>query len=159
MNCCILIDEKEVLGEENYSWTTTRFTWGEGYQETEHDETVTRYSTAIKVFVDDLECYKKLNGLTEDAVLDYIPDPNSFTELSSLTGLRFFYNEYPRLNLNQDKDIPDLPTGVYVFLGGIKQNGHGSYYYKRVILCDSPEGMTLVRQLKALTKESIITYR
>ena len=47
-----LIDEKR--------WTTSRFTWGEGYNEIEHSRTEYSIVDEIVLFVENVTLYKKL---------------------------------------------------------------------------------------------------
>lgn len=144
MIICVIIGEKQLLGTETRSWTTSHFTWGEGNQETDHELTITRYLTEISVFVDDVQSYLSMNGLTDDAVLDEIPNPSYYLSLSKLTGL----------NIKSDI-LPRLEGKFFAYVGAeAGANDKQRYFsYRKIELSPSCDGLTLIRKIKAYTTD------
>lgn len=158
MKICVKIGEKELLGTDTHSWTTSHFTWGEGNQETEHVRTITRYLTKISVYVDDMQTYLKMNGLTTEAVMNEIPNPLYHLSLSKLTGFNIKSNNpYPyfRPLSGSLRTISCLEGDFYAYVGteaGVDDKQR-SFYYRRIELVQSCDNLTKVRDIKAYTQE------
>lgn len=155
MKMCLHIGEKVFLGTDTHTWTTSHFTWGEGLQETDHVQSITRYLTEISIYVDDKKAYLDMNGLTTDAVMNEIP---TVLSLGKLTGLNVLSNQpYPTLNPMAGglRIIPCLSTGFYACIGseaGVSDKQR-SFLYRRIELIQNCDNLTLVRKIKAYTQE------
>lgn len=73
-----LIDEKR--------WTTSRFTWGEGYNEIEHSRTEYSIVDEIVLFVENVTLYKKLGGITGNKTVDVGSKTDRWGNINRLVG-------------------------------------------------------------------------
>lgn len=155
MKICVIIGEKKLIGTDTRSWTTSHFTWGEGTQYTDHYETTYHYLTEISVYVDDLQNYLDMNGLTSDADFSEVP---TIYSLGKLTGLTIQLNQpYPTFSPMAGglRIIPCLETGWFAYIGTEGTNDRQrSFIYRKIELTQSCDNMALVRKIKAYTHES-----
>lgn len=157
MKISVEIGQKKILDSEKKTWRTSRFTWGEGHQETDHVLTTTRYVTRILVFVDDLHAYKEMNGITESAEFNEIPALTHYG-LRQLTGLKIFSNLYNSFMYSDRKSyfIPKLEGEMFAYIGKNENsnNNEVSFNYHKIELSELTDNMTLVREIKAYTTET-----
>ena len=152
MIICVKIGERETIKTESHSWTTSRFTWGEGYQETDHVRTTTFFSTTIKLYVDNLDSYVRKNGLTSDLEIGYIPSINTNPLcLSGLTGMMIVSNYRPSWTIAAP--IPGLSAGLYVYIQDEGQAENHSFLYERIKITDCIDNLLLARTIIAKTSE------
>lgn len=135
--------EKKIISEHN--WTTTRFTWDEGFNELDHTKTTYSIVDEVSVFVDDIGSFKRYGGkcgvidvqcqqkLTENEILVDTGLPKLLSRHSSTSSS--FGNTNPKEYLIFDSH-DDF---------GIRH----MYYYHIVKMVDNNTGLHLALTIRA----------